>query len=56
MRRHSPFEFIHAFMTRTGRIDEQRLAKLYPELFAQFERAGVLKGEPASQAPSGRAE
>ena len=25
MRRYSPFEFIHAFMTRTGRIDEQRL-------------------------------
>ena len=55
MRRYSPFEFIHAFMTRTGRIDEQRLAKLYPELFAQFERAGVLKDEPASHAPSGRA-
>ncbi len=48
MRRYSPLEFIHAFMTRTGRMDEQRLARLYPELHAQFETAGVLKVKPVS--------
>ncbi|MDB5929074.1 MAG: Monooxygenase, FAD-binding protein [Polaromonas sp.] len=42
MQRYSPFEFIHAFMTRTGRMSNDRLAHQYPELFAQFEQAGVL--------------
>jgi 2-polyprenyl-6-methoxyphenol hydroxylase-like FAD-dependent oxidoreductase len=46
MQRYSPFEFIHAFMTRTGRMNELRLSEQYPELFAQFKEAGVLK--PAS--------
>ncbi|MES2508328.1 MAG: FAD-dependent monooxygenase [Pseudomonadota bacterium] len=48
MQRYTPFEFIHAFMTRTGRMGNDRLAQQYPELFAQFEKAGVLK-KPAAQ-------
>ncbi len=43
MQRYTPYEFIHAFMTRTGRMDNERLAQQYPQLFAQFEKAGVLK-------------
>lgn len=42
MQRYTPFEFIYAFMTRTGRLGDDRLAQQYPELFAQFEKAGVL--------------
>jgi 2-polyprenyl-6-methoxyphenol hydroxylase-like FAD-dependent oxidoreductase len=42
MRQYTPYEFIHAFMTRTGRMDEGRLAAQYPELFAQLEREGVV--------------
>lgn len=52
MQRYSPLEFIHAFMTRTGRMGEQRLAQQYPELFAQFESAGVLKRQPAPREES----
>lgn len=33
MERYTPHEFIYAFMTRTGRMSDDRLAKLYPELF-----------------------
>lgn len=42
MQRYTAFEFIYAFMTRTGRVGNERLAQQYPELFAQFEKAGVL--------------
>ncbi|RYF65458.1 MAG: hypothetical protein EOO39_24825, partial [Cytophagaceae bacterium] len=30
MQRYSPIEFIHAFMTRTGRMSDERLAEQYP--------------------------
>ncbi len=47
MQQYTPFEFIHAFMTRTGRLNEERLSHQYPELFAQFEKAGVVnKAQP----------
>jgi len=49
MRRYTPLEFVHAFMTRTGRMDEDRLAAQYPELFDQFVRGGLL---PASAVPA----
>ncbi|MES2361740.1 MAG: FAD-dependent monooxygenase [Pseudomonadota bacterium] len=52
MQRYSPLEFIHAFMTRTGRMGEKRLSEQYPELFAQFESAGVLKKPPAPREES----
>ena len=32
--RYTPHEFIYAFMTRTGRMTDARLASQYPELFA----------------------
>jgi len=41
MRRYTPYGFIHAFMTRTGRLSEERLQQQYPELFAQFQREGL---------------
>lgn len=46
MRRYTPLEFIHAFMTRTGRMGEERLSEQYPQLYAQFERAGLVGAEP----------
>jgi hypothetical protein len=42
MRRYTPLEFVHAFMTRTGRLDEARLATQYPQLFATLTEAGVV--------------
>lgn len=42
MRRYTPYEFVHAFMTRTGRVDEGRLAAQYPQLFAQLAAAGIV--------------
>ena len=52
MERYTPLEFIYAFMTRTGRMTDQRLSEQYPELFAQFENADVLKNR-ASREESG---
>jgi 2-polyprenyl-6-methoxyphenol hydroxylase-like FAD-dependent oxidoreductase len=46
MRRYTPYGFIHAFMTRTGRLGEARLAQQYPELFAEFEREGLVQPQP----------
>lgn len=37
MRIYSPYEFVHAFMTRTGRVSEERLAQAYPELVRQIQ-------------------
>lgn len=39
MDRYTPYEFVHAFMTRTGRVSEERLAAAYPELVAQIRKA-----------------
>ena len=52
MRRYTPLAFVHAFMTRTGRMSEARLAESYPELVAQWRQAGLLSkaAEPASAA------
>lgn len=47
MRRYTPLAFVHAFMTRTGRLSEDRLAQSYPELVAQWREAGLLA--PASE-------
>lgn len=51
MRRYPPLAFVHAFMTRTGRMSEARLAQAYPELVVQWRQAGLLSpsaAEPAS--------
>jgi 2-polyprenyl-6-methoxyphenol hydroxylase-like FAD-dependent oxidoreductase len=42
MRRYTPLAFVHAFMTRTGRMGEARLAEHYPELVAQWREAGLM--------------
>jgi len=51
MRRYAPLAFVHAFMTRTGRMSEARLAQAYPELVAQWRAAGLLH-EAESNAPA----
>ena len=60
MRRCTPLQFVHAFMTRTGRLDEARLAAQYPDLFAQLAHAGLVDAAPvqhqrAKTSASGRA-
>ena len=42
MRRYNALEFVHAFMTRTGRLDEGRIAAQYPHLYAQLAEAGLV--------------
>jgi hypothetical protein len=32
MAAHDPHEFVYRYMTRTGRIDDERLAALFPDL------------------------
>ena len=36
--RYNPHEFVHAFMTRTGRVDDARLAVEFPELMVELKR------------------
>ncbi|MEJ8859938.1 FAD-dependent monooxygenase [Variovorax robiniae] len=52
MQRFTPYEFIHAFMTRTGRVSEERLAAAYPELMQQIQDARRLAG--TASAPTGQ--
>jgi len=51
MRRYTPYEFVHAFMTRTGRVDEGRLAAQYPELYSQLAEAGVVDAAAMQATP-----
>jgi 2-polyprenyl-6-methoxyphenol hydroxylase-like FAD-dependent oxidoreductase len=39
---YSPYEFVYRFMTRTGRVDRERLLRHYPELMRKIEEAGVM--------------
>jgi len=39
MDNYSPEEFVYQFMTRTGRVNEQRLREQYPELMVRLGRA-----------------
>jgi 2-polyprenyl-6-methoxyphenol hydroxylase-like FAD-dependent oxidoreductase len=47
MRRYTPHEFVYAFMTRTGRVGDERLARDYPQLVEEFRRHGVGHGTHA---------
>ena len=38
---YSPHEFVYHFMTRTGRVNHERLVQQFPELMAQMREAGV---------------
>lgn len=49
MRRYTPHEFVYAFMTRTGRVGDDRLARDYPQLVAEFQRHGVRNRKPARE-------
>jgi 2-polyprenyl-6-methoxyphenol hydroxylase-like FAD-dependent oxidoreductase len=37
---YSPEEFVYQFMTRTGRVNDERLREQYPELMVRLGRAG----------------
>ena len=47
MRVYSPYEFVHAFMTRTGRISDERLAAAYPDLMRRIQQARQHGAAPA---------
>ncbi|MGC3985612.1 MAG: FAD-dependent monooxygenase [Pseudorhodoferax sp.] len=51
MERYTPYDFVHAFMTRTGRVSDERLAAAYPELMAQIRQARAER--PAAAASTG---
>ena len=38
MRRYTPLAFVHAFMTRTGRISHEKVRQLDPGLAAAYEK------------------
>ena len=42
IKRYTPHQFIYAFMTRTGRVDNDRLAQQFPELFAELRQHAVI--------------
>ncbi|MFV3386764.1 FAD-dependent monooxygenase [Pseudomonas sp. NY15364] len=42
MEAYSPEEFVYRFMTRTGRVDDARLQREYPELMVRLGRAGSM--------------
>jgi 2-polyprenyl-6-methoxyphenol hydroxylase-like FAD-dependent oxidoreductase len=44
---YSPEEFVYRFMTRTGRIDDERLRRAFPELMERLAAAGVKLGAVA---------
>jgi 2-polyprenyl-6-methoxyphenol hydroxylase-like FAD-dependent oxidoreductase len=54
MQQFTPYEFVYAFMTRTGRMSDLRLAQQYPSLYAQWVRLGIAPPHtlpsPAGQA------
>jgi hypothetical protein len=43
MQQHNPHEFVYAFMTRTGRMSDLRLAQQYPSLYAQWVALGIAE-------------
>jgi 2-polyprenyl-6-methoxyphenol hydroxylase-like FAD-dependent oxidoreductase len=45
----TPHEFVYRFMTRTGRVDEERLRKQFPELMAELAAGGVAGTASAGQ-------
>ena len=45
MEEYTPHEFVYRFMTRTGRVSDDRLAKTFPKLYAELCSAGAV---PAS--------
>ena len=54
MQQHSPHEIVYAFMTRTGRMSDLRLAQQYPALYEQWVTLGIAEPQALS-APLGHA-
>lgn len=52
MQQYSLHGFVYAFMTRTGRMGDERLEQQYPELLAQLREAGALPGNKPSSSSS----
>lgn len=53
MGQYNALEFVHAFMTRTGRMSEARLEEGYPGLVAQWRAAGIVgDAKKAAQQPA----
>ncbi|MNW17598.1 hypothetical protein D3C71_2168310 [compost metagenome] len=46
---YAPQEFVLRFMTRTGRVDIDRLREQYPALVAGFEAAGLVPAQAGAQ-------
>jgi len=44
MTRYTPHEFVYRFMTRTGRVSDERLASAFPQLYAELCSAGAITG------------
>ena len=53
MQQYSPHEFVYAFMTRTGRMSDLRLAQQYPSLYASWVSLGVAQTQTAPD-PAGQ--
>ncbi|OZI71989.1 FAD-dependent monooxygenase [Bordetella genomosp. 12] len=41
LRQYTPHQFVYHFMTRTGRVNDQRLAAAYPALYAALQTSGA---------------
>lgn len=50
MDRYTPHEFVYRFMTRTGRVSDDRLASSFPQLYAELRAAGVVTHPTAAPA------
>jgi 2-polyprenyl-6-methoxyphenol hydroxylase-like FAD-dependent oxidoreductase len=53
MQQYTPHEFVYAFMTRTGRMSDHRLAQQYPSLYASWVSLGVAQTQTAPD-PAGQ--
>lgn len=53
MQQFTPHEFVYAFMTRTGRMSDLRLAQQYPSLYAQWVTLGIAPPQ-ALPSPAGQ--
>ncbi|MGE8452877.1 MAG: 2-polyprenyl-6-methoxyphenol hydroxylase, partial [Pseudomonadales bacterium] len=47
----TPHEFVFRFMTRTGRVDVERMRAQFPELMAELAAGGVTVLETGSSLP-----
>lgn len=48
MERYTPHEFVYRFMTRTGRVSDERLSASFPKLYAELQAAGAIPAATAA--------